>query len=53
MEGDEAICQVHKQGMTVLLADKVHELEPQRKWLRFTQPSTCPEKQPFHHKIGT
>ena len=30
---------VHIQGMTVLMADKVHEQEPQHKWIRFTQPS--------------
>ena len=30
---------VHIQGMEVLLADKVHKQELQRKWLRFTQPS--------------
>ena len=29
---------VHKQGM-ILLADKVHEQEPQCKWLHFTHPS--------------
>ena len=29
----------HIQGMTVLLADIVHEQEPQRQWLCFTQPS--------------
>ena len=30
---------VHIQGMTVLLADKVHEQEPLHKWLSFTQTS--------------
>ena len=29
---------VHIQGMTVLLADKMHEQEPQSKWVHFTQP---------------
>ena len=29
---------IHVQGMTVLLADKVHEQEPQCKRLRFIQP---------------
>ena len=30
---------VHIKGMEVLLADKVHKQEPQRKWLHFIQPS--------------
>ena len=31
--------EVHVQGMTVLLVGKVHEQEPQLKWLHFIQPS--------------
>ena len=30
---------VHRQRIAILLADKVHEQDPERRWLHFIQPS--------------